>query len=104
MNNIKTVSFITIFILLASCLNYAFAGEQEIKTGFDRDIRKEYKIFKDHHLKDIHSFKLFKYKREDKTVYVSFSSPYNYLLPRRIRCFYVFKILQPKKQKGLSIK
>ena len=75
MNNIKTVLFIAILILLASCLNYAFAGEQEIKTGFDRDIRKEYKIFKDHHLKDIHSFKLFKYKREDKTVYVSFPLP-----------------------------
>ena len=75
MNNTKTVSFITILILLASCLNHAFADEQKIKTGSDRDIRKEYKIFKDHHLKDIHSFKLFKYKREDKTVYVSFPLP-----------------------------
>tara|TARA_B100000123_G_C25726610_1_gene427230 strand:- start:490 stop:1563 length:1074 start_codon:yes stop_codon:yes gene_type:complete len=75
MNNIKTVSFIAILILLTSCLNYAFAGEQEIKTSSDREIRKEYKIFKDHHLKDIHSFKLFKYKKGDKTVYVSFPLP-----------------------------
>ena len=75
MNNIKTVSFIATLILLASCLNHAFAGEQEVDTGSDRDIRKEYKTFKDHHLKDIHSFKLFKYKREDKTTYVSFPLP-----------------------------
>ena len=33
-------------ILLASCLNYAFAGEQEIKTGFDRDIRKSTRYLK----------------------------------------------------------
>ena len=100
MNNIKTVSFIAILILLASCLNYAFAGEQEIKSDIDRDIRKEYKAFKDHHLKDIHSFKLFKYKKEDKNNIYFFSSSYNYLLPGRIRCFHVFKILQLQKQKS----
>ena len=72
MNNIKTVLFIAILILLTSCSNYVFAGEQEKSNYPDRDVRKEYKAFKDHHLKDIHSFKLFKYKREDKTVYVSF--------------------------------
>ena len=75
MNNIKKVSFIATLIILVSCLNFAFAGEQELKTDTDRDIRKEYKAFKDHHLKDIHSFKLFKYKKEEKTVYVSFPLP-----------------------------
>ena len=75
MNNIKTVSFIATLILLISCLNYAYAGEQELKSDIDRDIRKEYKAFKDHHLKDIHSFKLFKYKKEEKTIYISFPLP-----------------------------
>ncbi len=75
MNNIKTVLFIAILILLTSCSNYVFAGEQEKSNYPDRDVRKEYKAFKDHHLKDIHSFKLFKYKKEDKTVYVSFPLP-----------------------------
>ena len=75
MNNIKTVSFIATLIMLVSCLNYAYAGEQELNADTDRDVRKEYKAFKDHHLKDIHSFKLFKYKKEDKTVYVSFPLP-----------------------------
>ena len=103
MNNIKTVSFITIFILLASCLNYAFAGEQEINTGFDRDIRKEYKIFKDHHLKDIHSFKLFKYKREDKTVYVSFPLPIIIYCEGELDVFMSSKFYN-QKTKGLSIK
>ena len=69
MNNIKTVSFIATLILLVSCLNFAFAGEQELKTDTDRDISKEYKVFKDHHLKDIHSFKLFKYKKEEDEYY-----------------------------------
>ena len=75
MNNIKTVLFIAILILLTSCSNYVFAGEKEKSNYPDRDVRKEYKAFKDHHLKDIHSFKLFKYKKEDKTVYVSFPLP-----------------------------
>tara|TARA_B100000927_G_C16463284_1_gene468726 strand:+ start:1141 stop:2214 length:1074 start_codon:yes stop_codon:yes gene_type:complete len=75
MNNIKTVTFIAILILLISCLKNSYAGEHDLNTDTDRDIRKEYKAFKDHHLKDIHSFKFFKYKKEDKTIYVSFPLP-----------------------------
>ena len=64
MNNIKTVTFIAILTLLISCLNNSYAGDFELNTEkLDRDIRKEYKSFKDHHLKDNHSFKFFKYKK-----------------------------------------
>ena len=46
MNNIKTVSFISTLVLLVGCLNYSFAGDKELKTDTNRDVRKEYKAFK----------------------------------------------------------
>ena len=44
-------------------------------TNSNQDIRKNYKEFKDHHLQDNHSFKLFKYKNKETVKYVSFSLP-----------------------------
>ena len=40
-----------------------------------KDVRTEYKAFKDHHLKDLHSFKIFYFKKEGKKKYVSFPLP-----------------------------
>ena len=47
MNNIKTVSFISTLVLILGSLNYAFAGEKELKTDTNRYVRKEYKAFKE---------------------------------------------------------
>ena len=64
----------TIFTLLTAVLvTYSsFAGES---AGEKRDVRAEYKDFKDHHLKDTHSFKIFYYKKDKKKKYVSFPLP-----------------------------
>ena len=60
---------LAIFIIKA---NFVVAADDKPVA---RDVRKEYKKFKDHHLKDTHSFKIFYYKKEDKKYYISFPLP-----------------------------
>ena len=64
--------FLTVFTFVF--LGSAFAAKSE-KNAEGKDVRKEYKEFKDHHLKDLHSFKIFYFKKGDKKHYVSFPLP-----------------------------
>lgn len=59
------------FSIQAVCTN----GVGDLKKDKDRDVRKEYKDFKDHHLKDLHSFKIFYFKKDEKKYYISFPLP-----------------------------
>ena len=62
-------SIITIiFLAISVCSVYS-------KEPNKKDVRAEYKAFKDHHLKDLHSFKIFYFKKEGKKKYVSFPLP-----------------------------
>ena len=62
-------SIITIiFLAISVCSVYS-------KETNKKDVRAEYKAFKDHHLKDLHSFKIFYFKKEGKKKYVSFPLP-----------------------------
>ena len=68
----------TILIILTAILSglNSFAEEKIIKSADKkRDVRADYKDFKDHHLKDTHSFKIFYYKKDAKKKYVSFPLP-----------------------------
>ena len=64
--------FLTVFTIVF--LGSSFAAKSE-KNAEGKDVRKEYKEFKDHHLKDLHSFKIFYFKKGDKKHYVSFPLP-----------------------------
>ena len=66
---ILTLVFSTIFGLCS------FAGGSSSNSVGERDVRAEYSDFKNHHLLDNHSFKLFKYETEGETKYVSFPLP-----------------------------
>ena len=74
MNDVRT-TFIIAFLISLICVNNIFPSESNVISDKDRDVRKEYKAFKDHHLKDLHYFKLFKYKKGTKDIYVSFPLP-----------------------------
>ena len=63
----------TTFIFLIFFGPNSFGEKNPINSN--QGIRKNYKEFKDHHLQDNHSFKLFKYKSKEKVKYVSFSLP-----------------------------
>ena len=52
--------FLTVFAFVF--LGSAFAAKSE-QNEEGKDVRKEYKEFKDHHLKDLHSFKIFYFKK-----------------------------------------
>jgi F-type H+-transporting ATPase subunit a len=67
----KTI--LTIFTAALLAFN-SFAGEIS-STEQKRDVRTEFKDFKDHHLKDTHAFKIFYYKKDKKKKYVSFALP-----------------------------
>ncbi len=73
----KNIKLAFLFTILASffCVQNGFSIENQKKNAEKRDVRIEYKEFKDHHLKDLHSFKLFKYKKKQSTIYVSFPLP-----------------------------
>ena len=66
---ILTLVFSTFFSL------HSFAGGSPVNSEGERDVRAEYSDFKNHHLLDNHSFKLFKYETEEGTKYVSFPLP-----------------------------
>ena len=69
----KTIILTLVFsIFLSLC---SLAGESLTNSESERDVRSEYSDFKNHHLLDNHSFKLFKYETEEKTKYVSFPLP-----------------------------
>ena len=69
---IKNVIEHTSVFLFLVLNGFAETNPSDLK---DKDVRREYKEFKNHHLLDNHSFKLFKYEDGDKTKYVSFSLP-----------------------------
>ena len=60
---IKTTTVIV--FLIAFFANISYAGDIKDEQQ-NRDVRSEYKEFKDHHLKDNHSFKIFYYKKDKK--------------------------------------
>ena len=66
---ILTLVFSTFFSL------HSLAGGSPVNSEGERDVRAEYSDFKNHHLLDNHSFKLFKYETEERTKYVSFPLP-----------------------------
>ena len=69
----KTIILTLVFsVFLGLC---SVAGESSSNSVVERDVRSEYSDFKNHHLLDNHSFKLFKYETEEKTKYVSFPLP-----------------------------
>ena len=70
---IKTTILTLIFSIFLGL--YSSAGESSSNSEVERDVRSEYSDFKNHHLLDNHSFKLFKYETEEKTKYVSFPLP-----------------------------
>ena len=65
---IKPLLITIIFLAVSVCSLYS-------KETNKKDVRVEYKAFKDHHLKDLHSFKIFYFKKEGKKKYVSFPLP-----------------------------
>jgi F-type H+-transporting ATPase subunit a len=69
---IKTTTVIV--FLIAFFANISYAGDIKDEQQ-NRDVRSEYKEFKDHHLKDNHSFKIFYYKKDKKKKYISFPLP-----------------------------
>ena len=72
----KTQKTLLITLLCLFSIQAVFANTVgDLKEAEGRDVRKEYKEFKDHHLKDLHSFKIFYFKRGEKKYYVSFSLP-----------------------------
>lgn len=68
---VKTL-FLTLSLFFA--IN-SFAEETHSNTEGERNVRSEYSDFKNHHLLDNHSFKLFKYETGETTKYVSFPLP-----------------------------
>tara|TARA_X000000368_G_C23042066_1_gene717431 strand:+ start:1575 stop:2627 length:1053 start_codon:yes stop_codon:yes gene_type:complete len=70
---VKTL-FLTLTFSLFFTIN-SFSESPLSNTEGDRDIRSEYSDFKNHHLLDNHSFKLFKYKSGEDTKYISFPLP-----------------------------
>ena len=70
---LKTQIF-TLSLLFLFSIN-SFAEKLTTVKSADRDIRKEYSEFKNHHLLDNHSFKLFKYSDGDKFKYISLPLP-----------------------------
>tara|TARA_B100000674_G_scaffold299182_1_gene248278 strand:- start:4721 stop:5797 length:1077 start_codon:yes stop_codon:yes gene_type:complete len=69
---IKTITLTLVFSTFLSL--HCPAGPPANYEG-ERDVRAEYSDFKNHHLLDNHSFKLFKYETEEGTKYVSFPLP-----------------------------
>ena len=68
----------TLFLTLTLSLFFgtnSFAGDPNSSPEAERDVRSEYSDFKNHHLLDNHSFKLFKYKSNEDTKYISFPLP-----------------------------
>jgi len=63
-----------IFFTAVLLVSNSLAGEKSNEPQ-ERDVRTEYKNFKDHHLKDTHAFKIFYYKKDNKKKYVSFPLP-----------------------------
>ena len=61
--------FFTLSLLFLFSIN-SFAENLTPVKSTDKDIRKEYSEFKNHHLLDNHSFKLFKYSDGDKYKYI----------------------------------
>ena len=70
---IKTTILTLVFSTFLSL--YSLAGESPVNSTGERDVRAEYGEFKNHHLLDNHSFKLFKYETNEETKYVSFPLP-----------------------------
>lgn len=70
---VKTL-FLTLTFTLFFAIN-SFSESPPSNTEGERDIRSEYSDFKNHHLLDNHSFKLFKYKSGEDTKYISFPLP-----------------------------
>ena len=70
----KTKIKALIFFLIISFVHTSFAVNK-LAESENRDVRSEYKDFKNHHLKDNHSFKIFYYKKDKKKKYVSFPLP-----------------------------
>ena len=66
--------FFTLSLLFLFSIN-SFAENLTPVKSTDKDIRKEYSEFKNHHLLDNHSFKLFKYSDGDKYKYISLPLP-----------------------------
>ena len=63
-----------VFFALSFFAQISYAGDLNDEQK-DRDVRSEYKEFKDHHLKDNHSFKIFYYKKDKEKKYISFPLP-----------------------------
>tara|TARA_B100000963_G_scaffold7215_1_gene5655 strand:- start:8893 stop:9954 length:1062 start_codon:yes stop_codon:yes gene_type:complete len=68
------IKITSLFFLLALFTHTVFAVN-DVGYTKERDVRSEYKEFKDHHLKDNHSFKIFYYKTGNKKKYISFPLP-----------------------------
>ena len=77
-------------------LVYTLCGGSPVNSEERRDVRLEYSDFKNHHLLDNHSFKLFKYETEEGTKYVSFPLPI-ILWDNGIQTFYPQSFILEKK-------